>query len=131
VNAADVHSGLLAVSDADQSAWAEIRQSLAAVMEAPMFAIWLAPLQVVAVDRDGTPVVICTPELRGWLVDRFGRAISTAGESAGRPLLHATRQGVAVSRVQAATLASAPAPTTWAHHEACAWTAAWLTVRGR
>ena len=27
--------------------------------------------------------------------------------------------------------ACAPAPTTWAHHAACAWTAAWLTARGR
>jgi hypothetical protein len=27
--------------------------------------------------------------------------------------------------------ASTPAPTWWAHDSACAWTAAWLTVRGR
>jgi hypothetical protein len=26
---------------------------------------------------------------------------------------------------------SAPAPTWWAHDCACAWTAAWLTLRGR
>jgi hypothetical protein len=29
------------------------------------------------------------------------------------------------------TAASTPAPTWWAHDSACAWTAAWLTVRGR
>jgi len=31
----------------------------------------------------------------------------------------------------AAPLPNPPAPTTWAHAEACAWTAAWLTARGR
>lgn len=36
-------------------------------------------------------------------------------------------------RVRAATRprSQPPAPTWWAHHVACAWTAAWLTVRGR
>jgi hypothetical protein len=46
-------------------------------------------------------------------------------------LVYATRAGVEKSRVNAAPLAAAPAPTTWAHCDACAWTAAWLTARGR
>lgn len=46
-------------------------------------------------------------------------------------LIYATKTGVAMSGVKARALAAAPAPTTWAHCEACAWTAAWLTVRGR
>jgi hypothetical protein len=33
--------------------------------------------------------------------------------------------------MSAAALPAAPAPTTWAHCEACAWVAAWLTARGR
>jgi hypothetical protein len=46
-------------------------------------------------------------------------------------LIYATRAGVAMTGIDAPPLASAPAPTTWAHCEACAWTAAWLTARRR
>jgi hypothetical protein len=46
-------------------------------------------------------------------------------------LIYATRGGVEESQVEAAPLAAAPAPATWAHCEACAWVAAWLTARGR
>ena len=46
-------------------------------------------------------------------------------------LIYATRTGVQVCGINAAALSAAPAPTTWAHYEACAWTAAWLTARGR
>jgi hypothetical protein len=53
---------------------------------------------------------------------------TTRGEGS---LIYATRDGVAVSGVHASALASSPAPTTWAHCEACGWVAAWLTVRGR
>ena len=52
----------------------------------------------------------------------------TRGEGS---LTYATRAGLAVAGVRAAGLASGPAPTTWAHCDACAWTAAWLTARGR
>jgi hypothetical protein len=46
-------------------------------------------------------------------------------------LIYATRSGVEVSGAFAPALPGEPAPTTWAHLEACAWTAAWLTARGR
>jgi hypothetical protein len=46
-------------------------------------------------------------------------------------LIYPTRAGVHVAAVQAMSLAAPPAPTTWAHCEACAWVAAWLTARGR
>lgn len=46
-------------------------------------------------------------------------------------LIYATRTGVEISGVLASPLAAEPAPTTWAHCAACAWTAAWLTARGR
>jgi hypothetical protein len=46
-------------------------------------------------------------------------------------LIYATRSGVEASGAFAPALSGVPAPTTWAHLEACAWTAAWLTARGR
>jgi hypothetical protein len=45
-------------------------------------------------------------------------------------LFLATRKGVLMLGVPLIA-ASTPAPTWWAHDSACAWTAAWLTVRGR
>jgi hypothetical protein len=46
-------------------------------------------------------------------------------------LIYATRSGVEVSGAFAPPVPGVPAPTTWAHLAACAWTAAWLTARGR
>lgn len=45
-------------------------------------------------------------------------------------LVVATRRGVQVSGL-AVSAPSAPSPAWWAHDCACAWTAAWLSVRGR
>jgi hypothetical protein len=46
-------------------------------------------------------------------------------------LIYATPAGVEAAAVLAAPVPKEPAPTTWAHLEACAWTAAWFTARGR
>lgn len=46
-------------------------------------------------------------------------------------LLYATPTGVRVAGVLASAMAREPAPTWWSHCQACAWTAAWLTARGR
>jgi hypothetical protein len=45
-------------------------------------------------------------------------------------LFLATRKGIRVLGLPL-TAACVPAPTWWAHDSACAWTAAWLTARGR
>jgi hypothetical protein len=58
----------------------------------------------------------------GWLE----RHRMTRGEGS---LLLATRRGVRMCDL-AVTAPPAPAPTWWSHDCACAWTAAWLTVRG-
>jgi hypothetical protein len=62
-------------------------------------------------------------EAGGWLV----RCRMVWGHGS---LLIATRQGVELAGV-GVTAACVPAPTWWAHLQACAWTAAWLTARGR
>jgi len=46
-------------------------------------------------------------------------------------LIWASRAGVKVSGVVAASVEGQPAPVSWPHLEGCAWTAAWLTARGR
>jgi hypothetical protein len=62
-------------------------------------------------------------EREGWL-ERYRM---TRGQGS---LLVATRRGVRMSGL-AVGAPSAPAPTWWAHDCACAWTAAWLSARGR
>ena len=62
-------------------------------------------------------------ERQGWLE----RHRMTRGRGS---LLVATRRGVRMSGL-AVGAPPAPAPTWWAHDCACAWTAAWLSVRGR
>lgn len=46
-------------------------------------------------------------------------------------LVYASRAGLRFSGVTAAAVEKRPSPVTWAHCEACAWTATWLTARGR
>jgi hypothetical protein len=62
-------------------------------------------------------------EREGWL-DR-GPMVRGQGS-----LFLATRKGILVLGVPLIA-ASTPSPTWWAHDSGCAWTAAWLTVRGR
>lgn len=45
--------------------------------------------------------------------------------------MYASQTGVKVSGEKAAAVRRRPAPVTWPHWEGCAWTAAWLTARGR
>ena len=60
----------------------------------------------------------------GWL-ETCSR---THGEGS---LVYASRAGVRFSGVTAAAVEKRPSPVSWPHCEACAWTAAWLTARGR
>jgi hypothetical protein len=50
------------------------------------FEIWLAPLELLAVDLDGALVVSAPRETVGWLARRFGRILESAAERAGRRL---------------------------------------------
>jgi hypothetical protein len=61
---------------------------------------------------------------KGWVE----RAAMTHGTGA---LFFATKAGVQVSGVRARAMAGPPSAVSWPHVEACAWTAAWLTARGR
>jgi len=62
-------------------------------------------------------------EREGWLE----RCPMVRGQGS---LFLATRRGVLVLGVPLIA-ATTPAPTWWAHDGACAWTASWLTFRGR
>jgi len=61
---------------------------------------------------------------QGWLTGCDRRL----GEGS---MVWATRNGVRCYATTAKAINKQPDPHTWPHLEACAWTAAWLTVRGR
>ena len=45
--------------------------------------------------------------------------------------MYASRAGLGFTGIPAAAVLKRPSPISWAHCEACAWTATWLTARGR
>ena len=50
-----------------------------------MFAIWLGPLELIAVDAS-VLVIAAPPETVSWITGRYGQLLSTGAESAGRTL---------------------------------------------
>jgi hypothetical protein len=60
-----------------------------------------------------------------------GLAASCSMRRGHGSLFYATRRGVREVGVEAAASNAPPAPASWAHWWACAWTAAWLSSRGR
>ena len=94
---------------------------------------WLArvgpsPLDAWAVAMGWAPSTAYSHAARlvraGW-VQRSATMLSAGS------LLSATRPGVAVCQVEALPVWSEPAAASWGHLRACAWTAAWLSARGR
>lgn len=67
--------------------------------------------------------------LRLEQADLVARVARLSGQ--GGALVYPTGPGVQLTGVNATALRRPPAPYTWAHHEACARMAAYLTVRGR
>ena len=81
-----VRARLRAAGGADRAAWDQIRAALLDVVGHSTFEIWLAPLELLAVDLDGTLVVTAPRETVGWVARRFGRILDTAAERVGRRL---------------------------------------------
>jgi hypothetical protein len=74
------------VGAADRGAWEQVRGlSLEAIGEST-FEIWLQPLELIAVHRDGTLIVSAPEATVSWVRDRFGRLLDRAAERAGRRL---------------------------------------------
>jgi hypothetical protein len=77
-----VRARLRAAGGADRAAWEQIRAVLLDVVGESAFEIWLAPLELLAVDLQDTLVVSARPETVGWIARRFGRILDTAAERA-------------------------------------------------
>jgi hypothetical protein len=86
VDLGEVRRGLALPTTDDQGVWERIRGLLGETVGESRFAIWLAGLELVAVDRAGKLVVGAPPETAVWVWDRFGRALTTCAQRLGREL---------------------------------------------
>jgi hypothetical protein len=84
VNLDEVRGTLGVPGACDHADWGRIRTLLAEAVGESTFAIWLEPVELIAIDADGALVLHAPPELRGWLQERFGRVVAQAAERAGR-----------------------------------------------
>jgi hypothetical protein len=86
VDLAEVRRGLGLPTAEDRVAWERIRSTLREAVGDSTFLIWLEPLELIAVDRNGTLVIAAPTQTASWVRDRFGRLIAGCAERAGHQL---------------------------------------------
>jgi DnaA N-terminal domain len=96
---------LRAAGKEDLAAWEQVRALLREAVSESTFEIWLAPLELIAVDLEGALIIAAPAETAGWVTVRFGRLLDGAAQRAG----HRVRLADEVERRAADLLASAAA----------------------
>lgn len=86
VDLAAIRAELAAPGRTDRAAWEQVRALLRESVGESQYEIWLAPLQLIAVDWAGTLVVAAPAATDGWVRSRFGRLLGAAAERVGRSL---------------------------------------------
>ena len=84
VDLAAVRERLAAAGAAEQAAWEQIRARLLQAVGESTFEIWLAPLELIAVDLAGSLVIDTPDATRSWVQTRFGRLLERCAVEAGR-----------------------------------------------
>jgi hypothetical protein len=83
VDLAAVRERLAAGNEADTAAWEQLRALLLRAVGESQFEIWLAPLELVAVD--GQTLLLAAPEAtESWIRGRFARLLNDAAQRVGR-----------------------------------------------
>jgi DnaA N-terminal domain len=90
VDLAKVRSQLRAAGTEDRAAWEQIRGLLLAAVGESTFGMWLDPLQLAAVDPNGTLVLAVPEPIGGWVRTRFASVLVSAADRAGRVVRFAT-----------------------------------------
>jgi hypothetical protein len=69
---------------ADRRDWQQTREQLENTVGETPFAIWLAPVELIAVESNRTLVLAAPRETAGWTSNRFGRALAACASRVGR-----------------------------------------------
>lgn len=93
---------------ADRAAWLKVRSELSRVVGESMFEIWLAPLELIAVDRDDCLLIAAPPATRSWVAERFGRLLDRVGSASGQQLRLARVQELQLLEALAAAAPALP-----------------------
>ena len=96
----------------DQADWIAIRTRVADRVPAHIFEIWLADLELIAVDQDGFLLLSCQAQTRSWLEGRFGPLLLATASSIARRLRLASEAEVKAISVFPATPGPQPGPWT-------------------
>ena len=86
VDLSAVRERLAAAGAAEQAAWEQIRARLLQAVGESTFDIWLAPLELIAVDLAASLVIDTPAATRSWVQTRFGRLLERCAAEAGRAI---------------------------------------------
>ncbi len=79
----EVRRGLEVPSLEDLAVWRQVRGQLRRRVGEDTFAIWLAPVELVAIDRDQRLVLVAPPPTADWTSTRFNRLIAATAAELG------------------------------------------------
>jgi len=79
-----VCAGLTRPGSADDLDWQRMRQLMAERLGESMFEIWLAPIELRAVDGEDTLILVAPQEMRAWVDERYRSVIEGAARTVVR-----------------------------------------------
>ena len=91
-------SELFDATGADRSDWQQIRSELHRIVGESTFEIWLAQLELLAIDPTGCLLLSAPPATRAWVADRFARTFERTGQAVNRELRLATDRELQLHR---------------------------------
>jgi len=86
----EVRRGLGLATAQDRGDWQRIRELLEGTVGESKFAIWLEPVELIAVDGERRLVVAVPAAMAAWTTERFGRLLAGCADRAGRELRFAS-----------------------------------------
>ncbi len=96
-----VCAGLTRPDPADDLAWRRMRQLMSERLGESMFEIWLAPIELRAIDVEDTLILVAPQDMRSWVDERYRRVIDGAAQDVGR-------QARIADAVESAAILAAP-----------------------
>jgi hypothetical protein len=82
----EMRRGLGLPSVIDHNDWTQLRTQLRQAIGDTQFAIWLEPIELIAIDSQGTLVIAPPPATRDWVQKRFGRLLAECAQRVSRQL---------------------------------------------